>query len=80
MLIRNLLPDFVRRIFLEMKDYGLSCFDVVVFVFKFVGLGENEMNPPRIELGYPRCKRGVLPLDYGFLVLRRRFLFLKLVI
>jgi|GEM_PF-6039533 hypothetical protein len=38
------------------------------------------MNPPRIELGYPRCKRGVLPLDYGFVILGRGFLFLKLVI
>ena len=23
------------------------------------------MDPPRIELGTPRCKRGILPLDYG---------------
>ena len=23
------------------------------------------MDPPRIERGYPRCKRGILPLDYG---------------
>ena len=24
-----------------------------------------SMDPPRIERGTPRCKRGVLPLDYG---------------
>ena len=23
------------------------------------------MDPPRIERGTPRCKRGILPLDYG---------------
>jgi hypothetical protein len=27
------------------------------------------MDPPRIELGTPRCKRGILPLDYGPLFL-----------
>lgn len=25
----------------------------------------REMDPPRIELGAPDCKSGVLPLDYG---------------
>ena len=28
----------------------------------------ERMDPPRIELGAPDCKSGVLPLDYGPLI------------
>ena len=29
------------------------------------------MIPPGIGPGYPRCKRGVLPLDYGILNIKK---------
>ena len=35
------------------------------FAFSSQKRVECEMDPPRIERGYPRCKRGILPLDYG---------------
>ena len=43
-------------------------FSVVILIYiKFIFYrGHSErMDPPRIELGASRCKRDVLPLDYG---------------